>query len=396
MFNTILSEIEITLCQEEFERVHPESEAINYEFVDGRYHSFNDLIIIPVIAIKKSIDIKDHPCVSIKSSEGVEIATLCIVSERSEQLSYISGFGDEELFCCFVDSRGRLDSSIYTFRNNYVAVKKPHYQHYLDIMDSSEYWGGFTHKEITSRQVSAITEVNVISNITAPTENHKTSMLLAIDSSSSFERFLKYYHQLELLFDVVVICKLKSLNSLNLNAYSSIIKEVNQKSELKGLHYLFDNYIHDDFIDPIVDCIKMVINHQQVAKEMFQDLGKNDNPISDDTSWQGLIELLNQDNLNKSTAANSTMPNGTKFKLMKDNDYRKFIFQLTAYWIYRVRCSIAHNRIGEYLFEYDNEIFITDFMEHLLLKVVQAINSNANLQSILTALPTSQQHQQVV
>ncbi len=389
MDESIFSDNVLRGLQEEYKRVLPDREPFIYELKDGKYHSFNNFIIIPIIAVKKSIDLKDHPCVSIKLSNGIEIATLCLVTERSEELRYVGGFSDEELFACFVDSHGVLEASTYSFKRNYVAVKKDFYEEYIDVMHSSEYWGGFTHEYLEERKVEPITEITALTGITAPTENHKNSMLLAIDTSSSFERFLKYYHQLELLFDVVIICKLKSLNSLNLNSYSTIIKEVNGKSELKGLHYLFENFIGDEFVAPIAFTLSKVVNNTHVAKGMFQDLGKTDNPIPDESSWNCLLHLFNENDFNSQNCNSFTMPDGSNIKLMKGNDFKKFVLHLSAYWIYRVRCSIAHNRIGEYLFEYDNEPFITDFMEHLLLKVVQAISSNQDLKNILTVLPSS-------
>ena len=51
-------------------------------------------------------------------------------------------------------------------------------------------------------------------------------------------------------------------------------------------------------------------------------------------------------------------------------DYNKFIYTITAYWIYRIRCSIAHSKIGEYILTRDNEEFIVEFAEPLLKEVL--------------------------
>ncbi|MBK7129689.1 MAG: hypothetical protein IPH66_10055 [Crocinitomicaceae bacterium] len=57
-------------------------------------------------------------------------------------------------------------------------------------------------------------------------------------------------------------------------------------------------------------------------------------------------------------------------KVPATSDYNKFIINVTAYWIYRIRCSIAHNKIGEYHLSWNDENFIVDFGEPLLKEVL--------------------------
>ena len=52
------------------------------------------------------------------------------------------------------------------------------------------------------------------------------------------------------------------------------------------------------------------------------------------------------------------------------NPHNEMIIYIASYWIYRIRCSIAHHKIGEYLFSWKDENFIVDFGEPLLREVV--------------------------
>ncbi|NES18002.1 MAG: hypothetical protein F6K41_03525 [Symploca sp. SIO3E6] len=55
------------------------------------------------------------------------------------------------------------------------------------------------------------------------------------------------------------------------------------------------------------------------------------------------------------------------------NKYETIIIKIAAYWIYRVRSCIAHNRIGEYIMLPEDEEFIVEFAEPLLREVLYQV-----------------------
>jgi hypothetical protein len=63
--------------------------------------------------------------------------------------------------------------------------------------------------------------------------------------------------------------------------------------------------------------------------------------------------------------------------------YDKLILETAAYWVFRVRCCIAHHRIGEYLLTQLDEEFVVEFAEPLLLGVLRSILSNSDFLSII-------------
>jgi len=114
-------------------------------------------------------------------------------------------------------------------------------------------------------------------------------------------------------------------------------------------------------------------------KLIFQDNGKESNPIKDDR-WVALIQFL------QLTPEKQTHDKAKEEKLISratEDALKDFLANLAAYWIYRVRCSIAHNREGEFIFNRSHEEFIVDFAEILLKEVIQQIFSNAKLKEIL-------------
>jgi len=53
-----------------------------------------------------------------------------------------------------------------------------------------------------------------------------------------------------------------------------------------------------------------------------------------------------------------------------DDEYSQKICEISAYWVYRIRCSIAHNKIGEYILNYKDEEFLVNCAEPFLKEIV--------------------------
>ncbi len=361
------------------------SNKLECHFID-EYHCFNGYVIIPVKAIERSIDINSADDIEISTPTQQIIGFLCPLA-YSENEHIISQLNEIRLFAYFVDSLNNSQpSDIHSFRNHYVAIKSEFYEYYKTVMSTSEYWGGYTHKDLNSTTSRVIKKIQIHDEIKTPSLNHEESIVLAIHSTSSFERFLKYYHQIELLFDSLFIAKLKNINSTDLKDYSIIIKEFNQakKSEIESFKYILKKYISNYTL--IIEKMKLVQNHLAIANEMFFILGKDTNPLKSEEEWILLIDLLSTNSFNSSNCSAAKKINGSNTKLIsKDNQetFNAFVINLCSYWIYRMRCCIAHNKLGEYIFSYNDEGLVSEFGEHLLLEIIKDIFSNTNLHSDL-------------
>jgi hypothetical protein len=128
------------------------------------------------------------------------------------------------------------------------------------------------------------------------------------------------------------------------------------------LLYLVNAYCSD--INSIVRCLNKVKGYKKVATELFFIFGKkNSNPLKDISNFEKFIssaDPFSYLNCKKILGSNiSTLEN-----------YKLFIRKLSVYWIYRIRCSIAHNKIGEYLMSLKDEKFVTDFGFPLLQEII--------------------------
>jgi hypothetical protein len=105
-------------------------------------------------------------------------------------------------------------------------------------------------------------------------------------------------------------------------------------------------------------------NYQQLGEDIFIKFGKTKGSnlyLSDVTKYNSLLS-----DPNSFTNSNSVK----NFAKVPVSDYDKFIHTITSYWIYRVRCSIAHFKIGEYILTRDKENFIVEFAEPLIKEVL--------------------------
>lgn len=370
----------------EFEELYKEfiddDGSLAYQFVDGEFHCFNDLVIIPVKAIEKSIKIVSADDIEIYSHQGDLIGFLCPLAYQENE-HVVARLNERRLFAFFVDSfLYSQQSDKYTFINHYVTIELSSLSYYKTVMSTSEYWGGYTHKSLNSTNQRVISEIKIHESIKVPSINHEESIVLAVHSSSSFERFLKYYHQIELLFDSLFISRLKNIRSSDLKDYAIIMKEFNngKKNELDTIKYILKKYLVN--YNEIIGMMNLVLNHLNIANDMFCKLGKESNPLKTNDEWEVLIYLLSNNSLSVLTCSTNQQVSGFTAKLISKNNldiFNEFIVNLCSYWIYRIRCCIAHNKIGEYIFSYNDEGFISEFGEHLLLEVIKDIFSNPAL-----------------
>ena len=72
---------------------------------------------------------------------------------------------------------------------------------------------------------------------------------------------------------------------------------------------------------------------------------------------------------------NTKENNPNNIQGITNKGYDNLVIEFSAYCIYRVRCCISHNRIGEYVMSNDDEGFVVEFAEPLLREVLCQIFS---------------------
>jgi hypothetical protein len=53
------------------------------------------------------------------------------------------------------------------------------------------------------------------------------------------------------------------------------------------------------------------------------------------------------------------------------------------YWVYRIRCSIAHTKIGSHIFVSEDEEFVSSVGEKLIDSIISSVYSNAEFKALV-------------
>ncbi|MCI1105281.1 hypothetical protein [Stenotrophomonas maltophilia] len=305
----------------------------------------NDKIAVPVkcdISMPRDSDLDVH------SPEGEFIGVLCFSSAMSfEPLDK----SDYQLAAYLTEVEFNGFSLDMRLQSDYLVLDELSYDDYMrDCAKTSALWGGFSHAgydgELRRRKLGAFVRARGGMKLIHPSS--EALCVRATAAAHPFERFLKHYHQLELLGDWYLVRRMARLppSLLGLDKLMSSYGS-SDIDKIKGLvmEFCVDSDQLAEMMDPVKD-------HWDVATEIFHDYGKKGNPINNKVAWENLK--------NSGPAA-------------------KDVAALSAYWLFRVRCSIAHHRVGEYLMTEDDQGFVVDFAEPLLLEVIRQVLSNEKL-----------------
>jgi hypothetical protein len=326
----------------------------------GSYSVINDYVALSVSRVSNSLD-HSNP-ISI-SHHGITKGYLIFTSKRSSiDISSMTEF--EFISFLTVASISDYSNSGYTFDSDFLLIKSDFIMDYImNYQKKSILWGGFVHDLPIGapllRYKSLITNIEIGDELKEFDEYSFENCVRAIEQPYAFERFLKMYHLLELQFDYSVIEKIKNLTiPADSNKIGKILNEYSI-NELQRLTDLIENNCSD--ISSLEQNLTRVCPFLNIAEDMFINFGKSKN----------VMHLINPDKLRAVVASGSfSAANLQTLKVHSATEHDKFIFNITAYWIYKIRCSIAHNKIGEYLLSWNDENFIVDFGEPLLKEVL--------------------------
>ncbi|MBB6004826.1 hypothetical protein [Arcicella rosea] len=319
----------------------------------------NNYVCLKVDRVSNSYE-KDNPIPI--SLNGIVNGYLIFTKEReSIEISLMSEF--EFISFLTVSNYSDYSQQSYKFEADFLLIEANFFLDYISFYQkTSMLWGGFVHK-LSSDSPSSRYRINLnsieIGNKLKELDSYSyESCVRAIEQPYAFERFLKLYHLLELQFDYFVINKIKNLTiPHDSNNIGKILNEYSNK-EIERLSDLIETNCID--INSLGQKLSLVSSFQQIAEDIFIHFGKSNSPNHLTTDINKFRSVVNSGNFTEEN-----------LRLLKvTSDYPKFICKLTAYWIYRIRCSIAHNKIGEYLLSWNDENFIVEFGEPLLKEVL--------------------------
>ena len=337
----------------------------------GECFSVSGLVVVPIEAVgsllDRSLDIE------LLDDSGASVGTISFTKNLiGVQPTTLTRW---QYAAFLADSPDDWVGPHHDFSRDYVVVDEMFADDYLARYSvGAPIWGGFTHEPLPAREIGPqVPQITANPSIHLPTEFHKQALNRYIEATNAFDRFLKLYHTLELLFDYVIMKRLKLVGE-DLENFGKIMGEYD-RSEIERLKYLISAFCNN----PTEICagFPVICVFQDRAWEIFQKHSKSGNPFHQDRHWEEFLRLANDDRLSETELR--------KAKLLNSGaDYAALVSNIAAYWIYRVRSSIAHSRVGEFLFVESDEKFVAEFAEPLLLDVVMQVFENADLKSLMT------------
>jgi hypothetical protein len=329
---------------------------------DLKFLNFDEYIVHSLELLNNSFD----ETINNSSIElgGVNVGDIFYLKGQSIEISSMSKY---QFYAFLTECElTNLQLPNFTFKSNYLIIHNDYIDEFhLKYSSTSSIWGGFKISEnypvinYYKRSVSVITIPDELNELDQYAQD---SIFRALDQKHSFERFLKLYHLLELEFDYSLIKKIQTLNiSTDSNLIGSLLNEY-KRNENDRLYDLISDKCTD--IHSLSQKLNAVKPFTALGEEIFIRFGKEKSSnlyLNDLLKYNSL--LADADSFTNSNSVKNCTNVGV-------SDYNKFIHTITAYWIYRVRCSVAHFKIGEYILTRDKEDFIVEFAEPLIIEVL--------------------------
>lgn len=356
---------------------------------EGLFEFQEGLVIDDVVQGDKHVSIGEHSvflveavycpidrailAVDVKSSDGNDLGLLLLLKGR--EVSSFSELSLSEFLSYLIEVPfPQVGILPYVFNNDYfVAVDNRGLEYRENYFDAAPIWGQFTHIRMPAIATKTISSIVAVDKIAIPSQHHREVFSRYVHSINPLERYLRLYHCVELLFDAVVVLKIKSLGP-DIRDFSTIMAD-HGKSELERLKAIAKGFVTDH--ERLASFFPQMANFEPLALKVFQDFSKEGNPVNpkdQNVRWSRLLAKLRAGQYSNADIDPT---------IRVQEPYSDFIAKLAVYWIYRIRCSIAHSRVGEFILEDRDHAFVTEFGEPLLLEFVRQIFTSQSLHDLL-------------
>lgn len=314
--------------------------------------------------------------VDVALADGSDLGSLVFTCGRD--IDSFSGLTLQEFLAYLVDVPADLfGCGGYTISQDYfVSAAEMGHEYRAHFFDTAPLWGGFSHLPPPVINEIVVENLVAVPGIVTPSTHHIEAFSRYAHATSPLDRFLRLYHCVELLFDAITVFKIKALPQ-DIRGLSAILSD-HESSEMSRLKMISKNFIHNP--ENIANLFCSLRQHTDVAEKVFQTHSKKGNPLAPDgdpTKWPRLISQLEQENFSEQDWRACGV-------LKQNENYGAFVTTLASYWIYRVRCSIAHSRIGEYILEDADQGFVVEFAEPLLLEFCRQVFTSQDLNDLIS------------
>jgi hypothetical protein len=307
--------------------------------------------------------------------EGLSVGFLCLTSKIRGTGTPIDSATDVQktAFIKFSTSE-EFDAGPSTIKRcdmDCAVIDEEHVEKFLRRRKTSPLWGGFVLKsdaiQLEKFVSNAATSSIVAHELATPrTRRHQAALQRSTESPFVTDRLLHLYHFLELDYDHEVVSRIQAIDVENTRGLEKILTA--GRSELDRLHLIAEGFNQIDQLERVVALMKP---HRDTALTVFYDYGKEHNPLKDRRAFE--IQFFDAPAINRQSLNELKKQNNLESNFARDEDsYNQMLVKLACYWIYRIRCCIAHNKIGEYHLSSAADMkFAGEFGEPLLRTLIE-------------------------
>lgn len=247
-----------------------------------------------------------------------------------------------------------------------VVVEAEYAESLLRNREASAVWGGFVLCDDAleiERSVEFADSARIfVANLSGPrTNRHRLALQRATESALTVDRFLHLYHFLELDYDHELVERIRAIDLENTVVLEKLLST--GRTELDRLQLVMENFSEFNELESVIGLLGI---HGRVAFTVFYDYGKDHNPLKEREAFQlQFIDspVISRDELDAIKKTHRLKADFTK----DDGSYKAMLIKLACYWVYRIRCCIAHNKIGEYHMRTAEDMrFVYEFGELLV------------------------------
>lgn len=353
---------------------------VNHDFSSLLY---DNKIIINVYDMECHLSTEEIIKLSLNNQDIGYIVSTNRVDDPNNNLSNFTA--DEILFIWnYYKKQGIIPNKL---ENNFLVIYQNHAESYFNKFYGKEsLWGGFNHTEYTPTPSKKTEKIYLPDlEIKFPTDLNLINSKTAINSNSIFDLFLKNYHNIELLFNLIFLRELRRIDINNISEASSIYKKLN-KDEIESLKYLISEFTMNKII-LLELIIKSFNDYPVITKEILYEYGKDSSPVKDSVVRSKFNDFIEKCILDApgNIGEYLVISKNKKFK-SDEKSFIDFINNFIAYFIYRIRCSIAHKKFGEFIFSENEESknFMIDISLPLIKNTTMEIFSNHKFKAIFS------------
>lgn len=297
---------------------------------------------------------------------GDEIGVLCLLKGVQAEVASLT---DHRYAALLHESAGlAMTADLYKFSGDYVVIERERLEEYNIHQATSAFWGQYLHADQANFpggvDISEQERIVVDERALILTPRHFESLAKYAAYGRSTDRFLFLYHFIEIDFEREFIRRIKQIDENGSYGVSRVLKDLGGNEELPRLVAL----IAGMSTTGLERCANVLRRHFDVAESVFYEFGKESNPIKERADFRAYFRDC-------PTVSNFAF---TEFKrangsitLNFSQRYEENLKKVCAYWIYRVRCCIAHNKMGEYhMMTASDMSFLDEFALPMLREMV--------------------------